>query len=184
MPMNVDEVTRISGACEGPAGERPPATEAEAMQRLALRLGLGADVEVLLESEALNTLENAVHVRRMLEARGDVRKLAVVTSEFHMPRVKQTFELIFEGSSLALAFHESSDAALTAAEREREDAVEPAMTARLLPQAKIYRRYLAGEISLEEARRRFFHKDEPHSDVWLIPVEEVERVADAPDYAP
>lgn len=31
-----------------------------------------------------------------------------------------------------------------------------------------------------EARRRFFHAEHPHSDVWLIPLEEIERVIDAP----
>lgn len=48
-------------------------------------------------------------------------------------------------------FVESSDAGLTAEERQREDLVEPAMLARLPAQARCYRRHLAGELPIEEA---------------------------------
>merc|ERR1712217_481893 len=108
----------------------------------------------------------------MVEDRGDaVNRLLVITSSFHMPRVQQSFEGIFENSRFKLDFLGSSDEGLTATEREREEAVEPAMIERLPPQLRIYRRLYEGKISLEEARRRFFQKDEPHSDVWLIPLE-------------
>eukprot|EP00427_Karlodinium_veneficum_P026820 CAMPEP_0169208770 /NCGR_PEP_ID=MMETSP1016-20121227/14313_1 /TAXON_ID=342587 /ORGANISM="Karlodinium micrum, Strain CCMP2283" /LENGTH=209 /DNA_ID=CAMNT_0009286175 /DNA_START=48 /DNA_END=675 /DNA_ORIENTATION=+ len=162
MPMNEDEIARLQAAGRG----RPPSSEAEVMKDLALQLGLDRNAEIVLEIEALNTVENAVNVRQMLEARGGVERLLVITSTFHLPRVQQSFESIFEGSAMALQFSGSDDLG-TAAEREREVLVEPAMIERLPPQARIYRRYYEGQISLEEARRRFFHKDEPHSDVWL-----------------
>merc|ERR1740121_417899 len=158
-------MTRI--AQEGAGGALPPKSEAEAMQRYAVERGIGEGVEVLLDAESLNTVENAVEVRKLLDARGGaVTNLLVVTSEFHLPRVQRTFELIFEGSEFSLSFMGSSDEDLTEAERERESAVEPAMIARLPPQARIYRRYYEGTLTLAEARRRFFHRDEPHSDVW------------------
>eukprot|EP00416_Gambierdiscus_australes_P045046 CAMPEP_0171103378 /NCGR_PEP_ID=MMETSP0766_2-20121228/58886_1 /TAXON_ID=439317 /ORGANISM="Gambierdiscus australes, Strain CAWD 149" /LENGTH=221 /DNA_ID=CAMNT_0011563797 /DNA_START=44 /DNA_END=709 /DNA_ORIENTATION=+ len=172
MPMNADERARISASGAGP----PPDSEAEAMQRLAEQLGL-TGVDVVLDTESLNTLENAANVLQLLRGRG-LERLVVVTSSFHMPRVRQSFEGIFEGSGMQLTFLESSDEGLTAEEREREAAVEPAMIARLPPQCRIYRKFLEGAISLEEARRRFFRGDgRPHSDVWLIPLEEVEQQA-------
>merc|ERR1712227_1033957 len=100
------------------------------MQRLALQLGLDPNAEVVLETEALNTVENAVIVRQMLESRTGIECLLTITSTFHMPRVQQTFEAIFEGSGMALRFESSDDSGLTAAEREREDLVEPAMIER------------------------------------------------------
>merc|ERR1719167_1844959 len=106
--MSEDEIARIRAA--SPGGLAPPETEAEAMRRLALSQGLAPSAEVLLETEALHTVENAVNVRQMLEARPDVRRLHIVTSAFHMPRVRRTFELIFEDSPLELAFHDSPDA--------------------------------------------------------------------------
>merc|ERR1712217_720809 len=137
MPMNEDEIKRLEASGKG----RPPSSEAEAMQRLALQLGLDPDKDVVLETEALNTVENAVNVRNMLEARGDVERLQIITSTFHMPRVQQTFEAIFDGSGMELNFTCSDDSALTAAEREREVQVEPAMIERLPPQVRIYRKY-------------------------------------------
>merc|ERR1719487_956289 len=112
--MNADEIARLEASGQG----RPPSSEAEAMQRLALQLGLDPAAEVVLETEALNTVENAVIVRRMLESRGDVERLLIITSTFHMPRVQQTFESIFEGSRMTLQFSDSDDSSLTAAERE------------------------------------------------------------------
>eukprot|EP00930_Biecheleria_cincta_P030671 TRINITY_DN21247_c0_g1_i1.p1 TRINITY_DN21247_c0_g1~~TRINITY_DN21247_c0_g1_i1.p1 ORF type:complete len:248 (+),score=49.98 TRINITY_DN21247_c0_g1_i1:31-744(+) len=176
--QSADELARLGQSNEAPAlGElqgsskpAPPTSEAEAMHRLALEKGIPKDLEVLLDTESVNTLENAVLVRRLVEPR-HVTRLVLVNSSFHMPRTKQTFELVFEGvDNLAISCVESSDEALTAAERERENAVEPAMIERLPAHARIYRRHLSGELTLEEARRRFFQRDEVHSDVWLLPI--------------
>merc|ERR1712107_238918 len=51
MPMNADEVARLALA---DGGRPPPTSEAEAMHRLGLELGLDPSVEVVLETEALN----------------------------------------------------------------------------------------------------------------------------------
>merc|ERR1719198_2721057 len=50
--MNEDEIARLQASGRG----RPPSSEAEAMQRLALKLGLDPGADVELETEALNTV--------------------------------------------------------------------------------------------------------------------------------
>merc|ERR1712091_824029 len=113
---------------------------------------------IIEESEATNTVENAVMLRRLLED-GSIRRLVIITSAFHMPRVRLTFEMIFADAGLEMEFVASSDAGLTPAERERENVVEPAMTERLPGHSKVYLRYYSGEISLLEARKAFFQND-------------------------
>lgn len=49
VPMSADEVARIG---RGAGAGEPPDSEAEAMRRLALRLGLDPGAEVVLETEA------------------------------------------------------------------------------------------------------------------------------------
>mmetsp|Transcript_86844 Transcript_86844/g.246278 ORF Transcript_86844/g.246278 Transcript_86844/m.246278 type:complete len:219 (+) Transcript_86844:74-730(+) len=170
MKMNPDELARF-GAAGGPA--LPPTSEAEAMKNLALAEGLDPSLEVVLETESVHTVENAVNVRGYVAARG-ISRIVLVNSTFHMERLRRSFELVFDGLPIAFECVESSDEDLTQAEREREVVVEPAMLERLPAHARIYRRHMAGELTLQEARDRFFQAPEPHSDVWTMPIPDPE----------
>ncbi len=82
----------LSGGVGDPFREKPP--EAEAMQALALELGVPA-AAILAESQSRTTAENAIEVRRMLP---HARHIVLVTSELHLPRAtalfrKQGFEV-------------------------------------------------------------------------------------------
>jgi uncharacterized SAM-binding protein YcdF (DUF218 family) len=59
----------------------PATTEAEAMRRFLLDLGVPEEV-IVSEGKALNTIENIRNVRDLVKD----RKLAIVTSAFHVPR--------------------------------------------------------------------------------------------------
>ncbi|MBS0524762.1 MAG: YdcF family protein [Proteobacteria bacterium] len=62
----------------------PPLTEADAMRVFLLDLGVPADA-ITDESKALNTIDNIRNVRAII---GN-RKVALVTSAYHMPRALQ-----------------------------------------------------------------------------------------------
>eukprot|EP00933_Yihiella_yeosuensis_P032974 TRINITY_DN2665_c7_g1_i1.p1 TRINITY_DN2665_c7_g1~~TRINITY_DN2665_c7_g1_i1.p1 ORF type:complete len:262 (+),score=61.08 TRINITY_DN2665_c7_g1_i1:65-787(+) len=188
VPQSDDELTRLQaeGADSKAAAKfgelqdsnrsiAPPLSEAEAMLRMVLKKGLNPEkVEVLLDTNSVNTLENAVFARQLVEPR-NLKQLYIVNSTFHMPRAKKSFELMFEGvDGVTVETLESSDASLTEAERERENIVEPAMMERLPAHARIYQRHLSYELDIEEARQLFFQRDEVHSDVWLLPIPDPE----------
>jgi uncharacterized SAM-binding protein YcdF (DUF218 family) len=59
----------------------PATTEAEAMRRFLVDLGVPAEA-IVSEGNSLNTLQNIRNVRQMV---GEAR-VALVTSAFHMPR--------------------------------------------------------------------------------------------------
>jgi uncharacterized SAM-binding protein YcdF (DUF218 family) len=71
------------GTLLGTAGA-PATTEAEAMRRFLMDLGVPSEA-VVSEGNALNTLQNIRNVRQMV---GDAR-VAMVTSAYHMPRALQ-----------------------------------------------------------------------------------------------
>lgn len=60
-------------------------TEAEIMKNTLLELGVDGD-RIILEKEAMTTLENFRNTKKML---GDNAKVCFVTSEFHIPRSKR-----------------------------------------------------------------------------------------------
>lgn len=59
----------------------PATTEAEAMRRFLLDLGIPNDV-IVSEGKALNTIENIRNVRELVKE----GKVAIITSAFHVPR--------------------------------------------------------------------------------------------------
>jgi uncharacterized SAM-binding protein YcdF (DUF218 family) len=71
----------VSGGSLSPLNTGPATTEAEAMRRFLIDLGVPADA-IVSEGNSLNTLENIRNVRAMV---GDGR-VALVTSAYHMPR--------------------------------------------------------------------------------------------------
>jgi uncharacterized SAM-binding protein YcdF (DUF218 family) len=71
----------VSGGSLLPLGGGPATTEAEAMRRFLVDLGVPSDA-IVSEGNSMNTLENIRNVRQMV---GEAR-VALVTSAFHMPR--------------------------------------------------------------------------------------------------
>jgi uncharacterized SAM-binding protein YcdF (DUF218 family) len=71
----------------GQGGVRP---EAEDMAELAIALGVPS-AAIITETESLNTYQNAVNVREILEERG-IQTILLVTSALHMPRSLAIFK--------------------------------------------------------------------------------------------
>lgn len=83
-----------------------PVPEALVMRDLALAAGVPPE-RVHVETEALNTIGNALHSRRMAEEKGWTRVL-VVTDAWHMPRALYAFRRLGLRVRAAPAWPESS----------------------------------------------------------------------------
>ena len=68
-------------------------SEAQVMKRqLLLELGVqGAQHQFFLESESMNTNDNAANVKKLLQEKKQKLDIILVTSELHMPRAQATF---------------------------------------------------------------------------------------------
>jgi uncharacterized SAM-binding protein YcdF (DUF218 family) len=71
----------VSGGSFAAYSAAPATSEAEAMRRFLIDLGVPSEA-IVLERNSLNTLQNIRNVRQMV---GDAR-VALVTSGYHMPR--------------------------------------------------------------------------------------------------
>lgn len=74
------------------------AVEAEVSKRVAIGLGLPADM-VYADSEALNTRQNAQNIIAACRENG-WQRVAVVTSALHMPRAMQNFNAASSGTGI------------------------------------------------------------------------------------
>ena len=70
----------------------------EYMADYAVALGV-PPTAILIEKKAKNTLENAIFLKKILEA-AHVRRVVIVTSHFHTRRTKWIFDRAFEGTSI------------------------------------------------------------------------------------
>ncbi len=77
-------------------------TSAELMYDHAVREGVKAE-DLILEPEADSTYENAVFCRRIMEER-KYQSALVISSEYHMRRVRLSCEKAFQGSSIRLVY--------------------------------------------------------------------------------
>lgn len=68
----------------------PPSTEAEAMRQYALQLGI-PDSALLKEERSHNTFTNAQYCTELFIRPQQWKRIAVVTSDFHVPRAKAMF---------------------------------------------------------------------------------------------
>jgi hypothetical protein len=93
-----------------------PVDEASAGAAYLLRNGVAEPGRVLIDSWSVDTIGNAFYARQMLAEPLGLRRLAVVTSEFHMPRTRAIFEWVFglEGADFMLDFCASPDSGLDA----------------------------------------------------------------------
>lgn len=84
----------LSGRWSGFAKAKPHTTEAQEMKRHLTRHGIGAR-QIILESESLDTISNAVFVRRIVDRRRYWKKILLITSNWHMKRAVWIFRRIF-----------------------------------------------------------------------------------------
>lgn len=70
-------------------------TEADMMKKFLLRWGVPNDA-IIVEKRALDTIQNAIHTREICEMR-DFKKIAVITSEYHLPRALFCFKQLYNG---------------------------------------------------------------------------------------
>lgn len=96
-----------------------PIDESSAGAAYLLRNGLSDPTRILLDNWSVDTIGNAFYARHMLAEPLNLRNLAVVTSEFHMPRTRAIFEWVFslpavDGSSVnfSLDFRSSPNTGL------------------------------------------------------------------------
>lgn len=82
-------VVIVSGGRIDWKGGGPP--EAEDMAEILKALGV-PESAILLEPNSLNTYENAVEVRKVLEANNIDKRVLLVTSATHMPRSRRVFQ--------------------------------------------------------------------------------------------
>ncbi len=93
----------MSGAARD-AGE----SNAEAMKRLAVKLGVPTD-KVLVEKESRNTFDNAKFTRDIL-MNNNVESIILVTSPYHQRRASLTFNR-YLGDSVKIINHSAADSA-------------------------------------------------------------------------
>ena len=68
----------------GAQGPDEPCTEAEAMKEYLLGKGVPGEL-ILTDPESFNTSENLENARHLLEAYPDVKRVLIVTSDYHVP---------------------------------------------------------------------------------------------------
>lgn len=73
--------------------DRPPCTEALAMERYALDLGVPGTV-IYREEKSCSTSENASYLLRDFVEPNNWKKLLIVTSEYHLKRAIYTFSQV------------------------------------------------------------------------------------------
>ena len=69
----------------GAQGKDEPLPEAEAMKTYLMTHGIPEDM-ILTDPDSFNTRENLRNAARLLENWGNVRKVLIVTSDYHLPR--------------------------------------------------------------------------------------------------
>ena len=76
----------------GSANVFPPyIKESVYIRRFWLAMGI-PDSDIIIESEARNTKENAKFTKELIEKRGGSKKILLITSALHMPRSKYIFK--------------------------------------------------------------------------------------------
>lgn len=77
-------------------------SEADLLRRHAVILGV-PEGKIIMETKAANTYQNAVYTRKLMELYG-LESAIVVSSPYHMRRVRLLFEEAYAGSGIKLAY--------------------------------------------------------------------------------
>ena len=78
--------------------------EANLLAAQAVSAGV-ALTSVVIEDKAQNSIENALNCLPILQSKG-VHYVVLVTSDYHMPRCRLLFELVFQGTNIELSWAE------------------------------------------------------------------------------
>lgn len=92
-----------------------PITEAAASARYLRDNGVIDPDRILLDTWSLDTIGNAFFARRMICQPLNLKKLCVITNEFHMPRTRVIFDWIFsqlDPWGVAMTYHTTPDVGL------------------------------------------------------------------------
>lgn len=89
-----DNITIIMSGGKVQKGPKVP-TEAKLMLQLVLHYSRPTlpPAQILMEDESLNTIQNALNTRDVLEDTG-IREIYLITTEFHMERSMKIFQII------------------------------------------------------------------------------------------
>jgi len=82
-------------------------TAADLMMNHAVELGIPAEA-IIKESYADSTYQNAVYTKEIMEQRG-FKSVIIVSSDFHMRRVKMVFERVFKDTDIELIYCAAKD---------------------------------------------------------------------------
>jgi len=77
-------------------------TEADLLRRHALMLGV-PEYKIIMEPRATNTYQNALYSREMMEYYG-LDSAIVISSPYHMRRVRALFDEVYRGSDIRLVY--------------------------------------------------------------------------------
>lgn len=83
----------LSGQWGGFIKMEPHTTEAQEMEKYLITHGIGAR-QVVKEEESLDTISNAVFMKKIIERHHDWKKILLVTSDWHMERALWIFQKI------------------------------------------------------------------------------------------
>lgn len=81
----------LSGCWSGFTKMKPHTTEAQEMKKYLVKHGIGAR-QIIMESKSLDTISNAVFVRRIVERHRNWKKILLITSDWHMGRALWIFQ--------------------------------------------------------------------------------------------
>jgi uncharacterized SAM-binding protein YcdF (DUF218 family) len=109
-------------------------TEADVMKTLAVENGVPSD-KIILEDQALNTVENILRVREILEKEG-ITNITLITSDYHMNRsIKLCQHLLGRWYKIDKAADHPN---ISDKERQKEEAVEKRMIEKMPERLKNY----------------------------------------------
>ncbi len=83
--LRVFEQKQVPIVTTGAQGRDEPMPEAEAMKNYLIRHGVPSEM-ILTDPDSFNTRENLRNAAVLLRETGEVRKVLIVTSDYHLPR--------------------------------------------------------------------------------------------------
>ena len=95
-----------------------PWTLAEAMKRYAVVNGVD-EIDIFKEEESLDTVGQAIFVKRDIAVPKSFEKFIVVSHDYHMPRVKTVFDFVY-GNEFQISYFCVESVLNTPQKRERE----------------------------------------------------------------
>jgi len=91
----------------GPTSQQVLTAEGSVMKVLAAKSGIPVD-RIFVEDRSMDTIENAVYAKLILEAKfPNIKKIIVVTSDYHQQRALMVFQRVF-GENYSFSIHGAS----------------------------------------------------------------------------